>query len=241
MSETVYNSAIEALEATNCFYEQDGFSYAREQVRALLELYVARLPETGDVLDLCCGDGVWAAGIKQSNPRLRLFGIDISEAGIQKARTLLPDDAARFVVGDAEQALPWPNSSFDLVFARGPGLYNQHSMDRAATIRVIEMWHRALKPTGTFVSVFYSDPARFGTYTNPLKVRLPYNRAPRLTEAVDFTGGKFHHDVTSFLTPFRKARNVMIAEFRFERNYHILTTRRVADPDCPDIESSNGQ
>ncbi len=72
--------------------------------------------------------------------------------------------------------------------------------------------------------MFYSNPDLFGTYTNPLKVALPYNRAPRLTEAVDFTGGKYHHDITSFLSPFRKASNVKLGAYRFIRNNHILET-----------------
>ena len=62
-----------------------------------------------------------------------------------------------------------------------------------------------------------------------LTVRLPYNRAPQLTDAVDFTGGKYHHDITSFLTPFRKTRNVKMGEYRFIRNNHILETRLLGD------------
>jgi len=54
---------------------------------------------------------------------------------------------------------------------------------------------------------------------------VAWKRAPRLTDAVDFTGGKYHHDINSFLTPFRKARNVKLGEYRFIRNRHILETR----------------
>jgi SAM-dependent methyltransferase len=218
-------SAEDARQATDDFYQSAGFEYTDEQVRAWLEIYLRRLPNRGNVLDLCCGDGIWARGIKAWNPSLTLHGIDISAGGIDKARSLVPDDADNFVAGDAEESLPWPEGTFDLIFARGPGLYNQHSMDRPATIAVIERWHEALKPSGTFISIFYSDPEKFGTYTNPLKVRLPYNRVPRLTEAVDFTGGKYHHDITGFLAPFRKARNVRIGDYRFIRNTHILETR----------------
>jgi SAM-dependent methyltransferase len=225
MMREVYESADEARQATDAFYRDEGFQYTDEQVRAWLEIYLRRQPERGSVLDLCCGDGIWAKGIKSMQPGLDVHGIDISPGGIEKARSALPDDAERFVVGDAECDLPWADGTFDLIFARGPGLFNQHSMDRPATIAVIERWHRALTPRGVFVSIFYSDPEQFGTYSNPLKVRLPYNRAPRLTEAVDFTGGKYHHDITSFLMPFRKARNVVLGEYRFIRKNHILETR----------------
>lgn len=224
----IYETADEARLATDAFYASTGFEYTDQQVRDWLAIYlpsshpILQQGRSGTVLDLCCGDGIWSRGIKTLNPRLTLHGIDLSAGGIEKARSLVPDDASNFRAGDAETALPWPDATFDLIFARGPGLYNQHSMDRPATIAVIEMWHRALKPGGRFISIFYSHPERFGTYTNPLQVALPYNRAPRLTPAVDFTGGKYHHDITSFLAPFRKAVNVKLGDYRFIRNNHIL-------------------
>ena len=222
----IYESAAEALAATDKFYASDsGFEYTPPQVIDWLKLYVPRLPKTGRVLDLCCGDGVWSAGLKQLNPALELFGIDLSEGGIVAARRNVAGDGGNFVVGDAEQSLPWPGGHFDFVFARGPGLFNQHSMDRPATIAVIEMWHRKLSKSGRMISIFYSSPELMGTYTNPLKVALPYNRAPRLTDAVDFTGGKYHHTIESFQMPFRKANNVTLGEYRFVRNNHILETR----------------
>ncbi len=227
MTNEIYQTAQDARQATDAFYADRGFEYTPDQVRQWLEIYLPHLLKSGCVLDLCCGDGIWAAGIKTLKPELSLHGIDISPGAIDKANELVPKAEAQFVVGDAEDSVPWPNGSFDRIFARGPGLYNQHSMDRSATIAVIEMWHRAFKPSGRFVSVFYSNPEMFGSYTNPLKVRLPYNRAPRLTDAVDFTGGKYHHDITSFLLPFRKARDVEIGEYRFVRNTHILETRLV--------------
>jgi SAM-dependent methyltransferase len=226
VSRTVYESAEQARLATDAFYQDRGFEYTDDQVRLWLDIYLRSVPARGRVLDLCCGDGIWSKGLKALNPELELHGIDIAEGGVSRARQLVPDDADNFVVGDVEAELPWPEGTFDLVFARGPGLYNQHSMDRPATIAVIEGWHRALRPGGLFISIFYSNPERFGTYSNPLQVALPYNRAPRMTDAVDFTGGKYHHDINGFLTPFRKASNVRLGDYRFIRNNHILETRR---------------
>ncbi|HWB20082.1 MAG TPA: class I SAM-dependent methyltransferase [Phycisphaerales bacterium] len=223
-AQPLYESADTARAATDEFYSSKGFEYTDEQVKQWLGIYLPHVPATGAVLDLCCGDGIWSRGIKAINPKLRVHGIDISAGGIEKARTLVKEDAANFVAGDAEAQLPWPGGTFDMIFARGPGLFNQHCMDRPATIAVIEMWHRALKPGGKMISIFYSNPELFGTYTNPLKVALPYNRAPRLTDAVDFTGGKYHHDIHSFLAPFRKAERVRMGEYRFVRNNHILET-----------------
>jgi SAM-dependent methyltransferase len=222
----VYETALEAQAATEAFYAERGFSYDPQTVEEWLRIYLGRIPAAGDVFDLCCGDGVWSVGLKALAPQVRLYGIDLSEAGILKARAALPEDAERFLVGNAEERLPWAPGTFDLIFARGPGLFNQHSMDRPAAIAVIERWHELLKPGGMMLSAFYSDPAQFGTYTNPLSVALPYNRAPRLTEAVDFTGGKFHHDIRSFLLPFERAANVVVGDYRFIRKNHILESRR---------------
>lgn len=230
MNESIYLNEKEAAEATDSFYEENaGFSYSHETVDKWLNIYLSRpLKKNPKILDLCCGDGVWAQGLLRFYPDADLFGIDISDGGIKKAKSLVLDFADNFVAGDAEQRLPWDDGYFDLIFARGPGIYNQHSMDRPATISVIEAWHRKLKPNGLFLSSFYSDPEKFGSYTNPLEVKLPYNRAPRLSETVDFTGGKYHSDIQTFLKPFWKAKGVQIVDYRFIRNNHILYTSGVS-------------
>ncbi len=120
MTDEIYQSAQEARQATDAFYADHGFEYTPDQVKQWLEIYLPHMPKTGCVLDLCCGDGVWAAGIKALNPDLHLHGIDISPGAIDKAKELAPHDAEQFVVGDAEDSLPWPDGTFDLIFARGP-------------------------------------------------------------------------------------------------------------------------
>lgn len=225
MPEPTYDTPADALRATDSFYAEDGFAYSEAMVQRWLSAYVA-VPSAGRVLDLCCGDGIWSRGFQLLNPDLELFGIDISEGAITKARELLGSDDAHFVVGDADTALPWEDGTFTLVFARGPGLYNQHSMDRPASIAVIEAWHRVLAPGGRMVSIFSSDPRRMGTYTPMDEVKLPYNRAPRRTDAVDFAGGKYHHTIESFLTPFWKAEGVKVGDYRFVGNLHILMSTR---------------
>jgi len=226
MTKSIYESHEGARKATSDFYKSEsGFSYSDETVDTWLDIYLTRaLPKAPHILDLCCGDGVWSKGFKRIAPASTLYGIDISDGGIEKAKLLVSDDADNFVVGDAETELPWPDKTFDLIFARGPGLFNQHSMDRPGSIAVIEAWHSKLKKSGRMLSSFYADPQKFGTYTNPLEVALPYNRAPRLTPSVDFTGGKYHSDVQTFLTPFWKAEGVKVLDYRFIRNNHILLT-----------------
>jgi len=225
-SHPIYQSAQEAQAHTDTFYRSGGFEYTPAQVQRWLQVLFTTPPK-GRVLDLCCGDGIWSQGLTQWAPNAELHGIDISQGAIDAAQSKLDQgNASRFIVADTEQPLPWDDGFFDTILARGPGLYNQHNMDRPAAIAVIQDWHRTLKPNGTMYSVFASDPARFGTYTNPLLVKLPYNRAPRLTDAVDFTGGKYHHTTTSFMAPFLKATGVEIKDYKFLRKNHILQTRR---------------
>lgn len=225
MSYSVYSDHEEALGATDEFYfSQEGFQYPEEKVTQWIGDNVS-LPKEGRVLDLCCGDGIWSKGIKNVRPTLDVYGIDISSGGIEKAKKLLRADDRHFVIGNAEVSLPFNDNFFDLIFARGPGLYNQHSMDRKATIEVIEMWHRKLTMGGLFYSIFASKPELMDSYTPMEEVKLPFNRAPRKTDTVDFSGGKYHHSIKSFLTPFWKANNVDVVKYSFFQNLHVLVTK----------------
>jgi SAM-dependent methyltransferase len=222
----IYGSPDEALLATNRFYkEQEGFQYSLDYVTDWLDRNIP-VPKRGRLLDLCCGDGIWSRGFQNLAPRLQIYGIDISTGGIQKARELLGSDSEHFLVGDVEGPLPFPSLFFDIVFARGPGLYNQHEMDRPETVEVIEQWHRVLKDNGRFYSIFASTPALMGDYTPVDAVKLPYNRAARRTAAVDFRGGKFHHSADSFNAPFERAEGIEILEYRFFNNLHFVVTTR---------------
>jgi SAM-dependent methyltransferase len=226
MAHQTYVTPEDALKATDEFYGKEGFQYTEELVKSWLSRFI-RIPKSGRLLDLCCGDGIWSKGFKHLNPNLELFGIDISLGGITKACKLLDTDKDHFVVGDAEVNLPFPDGYFDLIFARGPGLYNQHDMDRPATIRVIENWHKMLAEGGQFYSIFASNPLKMGTYTDMDNAKLPYNRSPRKTETVDFRGGKYHHTIQSFLTPFWKSHDVKVVSYQFVGNMHILLTKKI--------------
>lgn len=218
----------EALAETDRFYrEQKGFGYDPAKVVAWLNKHV-KIPKHGKVLDVCCGDGIWSRGFQLINPALALHGIDISAGGIDKARRLLGLGDEAFVVGDTEKPMPFAQRSFDLIFARGPGLFNQHDMCHADAVAVLELWHEYLTDDGRFYAIYASDPKLMGRYTPVDEVVLPYNWVPRDTGAVKFSGGKFHHTRESFEAPFRKARNVEIVSYDFGvGNLHILVSRRV--------------
>ncbi len=222
----VYGSPEEALSATDDFYRsQSGFGYDMKNVTGWLSKNV-KVPASGRILDLCCGDGIWSRGFKELNAKLELYGVDISAGGIDRARQMVGDTQGRFVTGDVETALPFETGFFDLIFARGPGLYNQHDMSRPACVNVIEMWHGYLKPEGRFYNIFASTPAMMGQYTPMEDVVLPYNRAPRKSDTIDFTGGKYHHTKETFCAPFEASGAIALESYTFVNNQHVLVTKR---------------
>lgn len=222
----IYENSQGALNATDQFYsEQEGFQYTEELASGWIEKNV-KIPKKGRVLDLCCGDGIWSRGFQLLNPDLEIFGVDISKGGIDKAKKLLNTTDAFFKVCNAEETIPFPDDYFDLIFARGPGLYNQHSMESEACVEVLNMWHKKLKPSGRFYSIFASTPRLMGTYTPMDQCKLPYNRAPRKTTAVDFSGGKYHHSIETYHAPFLASKKITIMDYFFKNNLHILITRK---------------
>ena len=223
----IYKSKEDAKSATNDFYgNEQGFQYDEQKATQWISDNV-KLPKTGKVLDICCGDGIWSKAINNLNPALECYGVDISEAGIEAARRLLGIGDDRFIAADVEVDNPiFEPGTFDFIFVRGAGIFNQHNMDRPFTIKVIEVWHSLLKPeTGRMFSTFGSNPQLMGTYTPMEKCKLPYNRSPRRTPAVQFSGGKFHHSIESFLAPYWKAEGVEIADYWFHKKRHNLITK----------------
>ena len=108
---------------------------ARQAVGPMLD--AAQVTHGMQVLDICCGPGVLAAGALERGAAP--MGIDLSEEAVQLARTLVPH--GRFQQGDA-QALPFPAESFDAALC-GYGL--MHLPEPAAALREIL---RVLRPGG---------------------------------------------------------------------------------------------
>jgi SAM-dependent methyltransferase len=226
MSTSENNDLQDCLEETNKFYlDSSGFSYNPEKVKSWLHKNV-KIPEWGNVLDLCCGDGVWSYGFQQLNPKLRIFGIDISSGGIERARQMTGLVEGNFLVGDVEETLPFEKNFFDIIFARGPFVFNQHDMSHDGAVNLIENWHQYLKQSGLFYSIYGSVPERMGTYTDIENVVLPLNKRPRNTKALHFEGGKYHHSVESFHQPFWRADSVVKKQYWFCNNLHVLVSSR---------------
>lgn len=114
------------------------------------------LPPQARVLDVACGSGIVARTVAaRLHGQGEVTGLDINPAMLRVARRR--SDAAGlkidWVQGDA-QALPFPDTTFDLVFCQ-QGL--QFFPDRAAA--VAEM-HRVLVPGGEVAVATWRDLAR---------------------------------------------------------------------------------
>lgn len=213
------------------YRELKGYSYRDEQVDAWLKrnfLKYLSLHGTEKVLDLCGGDGVWAFGLLRKYPQLEITSVDISSAAISeaKSRSIQSDllQKLEFLQYDLEDPLPFEEESFDLVFARGVFVFNQHEMTSQGTLNLLQHWHSLLRSGGRFVSMYGSNKHMLGFYSPASTTLLPGNSVPRRTKSVDFRGGKFNHTPMSFLAPFLKLQNVQPHFYKFESNRHTLIT-----------------
>lgn len=76
------------------------------------------LPGLGSraVLDVGCGEGFLAGALAALRP-VEAHGIDISVPAIELAAKRYPRARVRWIVGNADRALPWADGSFDLVLS----------------------------------------------------------------------------------------------------------------------------
>jgi len=109
-------------------------------------------PDT-QVLDLCCGSGQATQVLSQYSKAVT--GLDASPLSLQRARRNAPQ--ADYVEALAE-AMPFPNSRFDLVHTS----MALHEMQPSQRQQIIQEVYRVLKPGGQFALVDFHSP------TNPL-------------------------------------------------------------------------
>ncbi len=106
---------------------------------------IASACPSGDVLDVGCGPGHLAIRLAALNPELRVTGLDISPAMVERAvwhaRQSGLADRVRFQVGDV-QAMPFPEGQFDLVVST----FSLHHWEDP--VRGLAEIHRVLRPGG---------------------------------------------------------------------------------------------
>lgn len=104
------------------------------------------------ILEIACGSGGTAVRIAEEFGA-SVVGVDVNPSAVlaatNRARSHEVADRAEFQVADANEALPFPAESFDVLFCNDS---INHLRDRAG---VLADWHRVLRPGGRFL---YTDP-----------------------------------------------------------------------------------
>jgi ubiquinone/menaquinone biosynthesis C-methylase UbiE len=159
-------------------------AYHRAVARELRAI-VAGLPiQPGDrVLDLACGDGVYARWLAERLDEGGVLAVDVSAAFLELARRELPSgfpaDRVRFVRADLKH-LPIRDDSFDVVWC-AQSLYSLPD-----PVDALRRMARAARPGG-LVAVFENDEFHHVLLPWPVEVELALRRAElrALTEHSD--------------------------------------------------------
>ena len=147
--------------------------YHFEKLHHLLRLVDFDAWKGRDVLDVGCGAGVEV--VRFARGGARTFGVDIAEQAVALTRTNLAQQGltAGLAVADGE-ALPFPDASFDYIFAHG---IVQYAADDA---RVVAECHRVLRPGGTVLFQVYNRISWLYVLSKLMKTPLEHEDAPVL-------------------------------------------------------------
>lgn len=147
--------------------------YHFEKLHHLLDLVHFDEWQGKDVLDVGCGAGVEV--VRFARAGARTVGVDIAESAITLARQNLEQQGlqARLEVADGEH-LPFPDASFDLVFAHGVVQYTGN--DRAMVAEI----QRVLRPGGLAVFQAYNRNSWLNLLSTVMKTPLEHEDAPVL-------------------------------------------------------------
>ena len=150
------------------------------------------------VLDVGCGAGIDLARFVRGGAIGT--GVDLSPSAVTLARQNLEQQGLEANLQEADgERLPFPDDTFDFVFAHGIVQYT--SNDRA----LVDECRRVLKPGGTAVFQVYNRISWLNALSKVMKVPLEHEDAPVLKR---YSAAEF----TALLTAFRETR---IVEERF--------------------------
>jgi ubiquinone/menaquinone biosynthesis C-methylase UbiE len=140
------------------------------------------------VLDVGCGAGVDAARFARAGARVT--AVDLAPAAVDLARQNfaqqgLPVEA---MVANGE-ALPFPDASFDYVFAHGVVQYTSNPQ------ALVNECRRVLKPGGQAVFQVYNRISWLNLLSKVMKVGLEHEDAPVLLK---YSAGEFRQLLTGF-------------------------------------------
>lgn len=114
------------------------------------------LPESGNLLDLSCGDGKLLCKIQKLKPNLGLYGIDISKEDIELA--IKNNPRINFQQSQAT-SLPFPDNHFDIIIC-SMSLHHYDNLNQ-----VIAEVKRVLKDSG---KVYFMDIMPANKYTQKI-------------------------------------------------------------------------
>jgi ubiquinone/menaquinone biosynthesis C-methylase UbiE len=138
-----YDTQVEVL------FNGSANAVRRQALPPLREVFAGRDQRRLALLDVGCGTARFLDFVKQTWPRLKVHGVDMSEAYVRHAKRHLRGRArVSFAVGKAE-ALPLPDCSHDAVTS----VFLFHELPPKIRRQVLGECARVLKPGGRLVLV----------------------------------------------------------------------------------------
>src|SRR6266542_4384124 len=162
--------------------------YHFEKLHHLLRLVDFDGYRSRSVLEVGCGAGVDLARFAKGGATVT--GVDLARAAIDLARANFAQQGleGRFEVADGEH-LPFPDNSFDLVYAHGVVQYT------ADPRQLVQECHRVLRPGGRAVFQVYNRISWLNALSKLMKVGLEHDDAPVLLK---FSVGEFRRLLAGF-------------------------------------------
>lgn len=190
-----WNTHIHDLEVSEHAAGTAGFfadldAYHFEKLHHLLRLVDFDAWRGRDVLDVGCGAGVEV--VRFTRGGARVVGVDLADSAARLTAQNLRGQAlaASVVVGDGER-LPFPDASFDFVYAHGVVQY------AAEDSRVVGECHRVLRPGGLAMFQVYNRVSWLHLLSKVMKVPLEHEDAPHLRR---YSEAEFRRLVARFNT-----------------------------------------
>ncbi len=168
------------------FAELDAYHF--EKLHHLLRLVDFSAWRDRDVLDVGCGNGVEV--VRFARAGARVTGVDVSPSAIALARKNVDQQGLTVTLQVANgEALPFPDNSFDLVYAHGIVQYTADDRRAAAECR------RVLRPGGLAIFQVYNRVSWLHLLSKVMKVPLEHEDAPVLKR---YSAGEFRHLLEGF-------------------------------------------
>ncbi|WP_428488180.1 class I SAM-dependent methyltransferase [Rhodopila sp.] len=186
------------------FFSGTANAMRRQALPALREAFAERDQRGLRLLDVGCGTGRFLDSIKQTWPRLRITGLDLSEAYIREAKSHLRRWSHTDLLVANTEAIPLPDASLDAVTST----FLFHELPPKARRNAFAEFARVLKPGGRLIVLDSlqsgDDPDYEGTLELfPQNFHEPYftsytkENFPELSQDV---GLAYRRDVRAFVS-----------------------------------------